>query len=380
MGRIAEMRTLTLVVGGGPAGSSCAWKLASANMPCLLVDKQEFPRDKVCGGILSHRSCSVLTGAGMVTTEELEDLTVRKHSKISFFHRGEFLRTFTSTSHPVRVVSRKWFDSFLLDRARSAGAEVITGVKVESVDSRSAVTSSGEKMLFSHLVGADGCTSVVRKLVSGRRSRKTGMGLEYRVPLSEMDREPDGIEIHFGYLPYGYLWVIPGEAGVSVGAGAVGSPASPEDIVEALGKFMEFLSVSRENHRLHGASMPSLVLHGNLGRDNLYLAGDAAGLVDHVSGEGIGHAVESGFMAADCILAGDDRKSILRRDGNCIRMVRQSILYRHLLFSRLTRGTAMMSLRDSAKFARGYCKIISGVETYNRMFSRILDLHGDNHD
>ncbi len=370
------MRNLTLVVGGGPAGSSCAWKLASAHIPCRVVEKQDFPRDKVCGGILSRRACSVLTGSGMVSAEELEDLTLRKHSKISFFHRGEFLRTYTSATHPVRVVSRKRFDSFLLDRARSAGAEVITGVKVESVDSRSAVTSTGEKMLFSHLVGADGCTSVVRKLVSDRRSRKTGMGLEYLVPLSEMDRQPDGIEIHFGHLPYGYLWVIPGKDRASVGAGAAGSPASPEDIVEALGKFMDSLSISRENHQLRGASMPSLVLHGNLGRDNLYLVGDAAGLVDHISGEGIGYAAESGFMAADCILAGDDRKSILRRDGNCIRMVRQSILYRHLLFSRLTRGTAMIGLRDSVEFARGYWNIISGVETYNTMFSRILDLQG----
>lgn len=366
------MRNLTLVVGGGPAGSSCAWKLASASMPCRVVDKQKFPRDKVCGGILSHRACSVLSESGMVSDEELEELTLRKHSRISFFHRGKLLRTFTSAAHPVRLVSRKRFDSFLLDRARSAGAEVITGVKVESVDSRSAATSSGENMPFSHLVGADGCTSVVRKLVSGRRSRKTGMGLEYRVPLSEMDLEPDGIEIHFGHLPYGYLWLIPGKGSVSVGAGAVGSPASPEDIVEALGEFMDSLSVSSGNHQLRGASIPSLVLHGNLGRNNIYLTGDAAGLVDHISGEGIGHAVESGFMAADCILADDDRRSVLRRDGNCIRMVRQSILYRHLLFSRLTRGTAMMSLRDSPEFARGYWNIISGVETYNGMFSRIL--------
>lgn len=373
------MPTLTLVVGGGPAGSSCAWKLASANIPCRVVEKQEFPRDKVCGGILSHRACSVLSESGMVSAGELEELTLRKHSRISFFHRGQHLRTYTSDSHPVRVISRKRFDSFLLDRVRSAGAEVITGMKVASVDSRSALTVSGERMPFSHLVGADGCTSVVRKLVSGRRSRKTGMGLEYRVPLSEMDREPDGIEIHFGHVPYGYLWVIPGKDSVSVGAGAVGSPASPEDILETLREFMAYLSISSEDHQLRGASIPSLVLHRNLGRDNLYLAGDAAGLVDHVSGEGIGHAVESGFMAADCILAGDDRRAVLRRDGNCIRMVRQSILYRHLLFSRVTRGTAMMSLRDCAEFSRGYWNTISGIETYNGMFSRILDLHGGTH-
>lgn len=363
----------TLVVGGGPAGSVCAWKLASEGRTCLVAEKEELPRDKVCGGVLSHRAFSVITGSGMATPEELDRLTLKQHRTISFWFRGRHLRTYVSPSDPVRIVSRSDFDGFLLQRAADAGAEVRTGLKVESVDAGSAMTSEGEVLRFRELVGADGTVSLVRRQVSGRRSRKTGMGLHYMIPAELPQRRFTDLEIHFGHIPYGYIWVIPGKEFVNIGAGAVGSPAPPSTIVEALTEFMKTLSVTVSGLELHGAPLPSLALHRNLGRDNLYLAGDAAGLVDHVSGEGIGHAAESGIMVAECILSGGRRQEVLGRPGNCISIVRQSIFFRHLLYSRITRGTAIVSLRDGDGFARGYWDLISGRKTYTGMFSDILD-------
>ena len=132
------------------------------------------------------------------------------------------------------------------------------------------------------------------------------------------------------------------------------------------------MGISCDKYQLHGAPIPSRELDRDLGKGNIYLAGDAAGLVDHVSGEGIGHAVESGFMVADCIRSGGDRGTFLNRKNCCISIVRQSIFYRHLLFSPFTHGTAMMGLRDNEEYAQGYWNIISGKESYNEMFRRLL--------
>ena len=373
MNALKGRRDLTLVVGAGPAGSACAWKLASSGRPCVLLDKHEFPRDKVCGGILSGRAAKTLTGSGMVSSGELDSLTLRKHRSITFWHRDDRLRTYTSESHPVRVVNRRLLDSFLLEKAAEAGAEVRTGCCVETVGKDHVETSDGEKVGFFRLVGADGCNSVIRRSISAGHSRKTGMGLEYFVPLAEPCRQPDGLEVHFGHIPYGYIWMIPGQETVNVGAGAVGSPATPSVIVDALEGFMGSLSVETAGRQLHGAPIPSIVLDRDLGRGRFYLAGDAAGLVDQVSGEGIAHALESGMMVAECIIAGDRREKVLGRKGSCIDIVAQSILYRHLLFSRLTMGTAMLSLRDSSAFARGYWNVVAGVETYHEMFRRVLE-------
>ena len=107
------MHDLTLVVGGGPAGASCSWKLASAGIPCTLIDKAEFPRDKVCGGALSARAAEILIDSGILTHHELEDLTLRKLWTFSLWNGDELLRTYTSQDSPVRIINRREFDRSL---------------------------------------------------------------------------------------------------------------------------------------------------------------------------------------------------------------------------------------------------------------------------
>ena len=364
---------LTLVVGGGPAGTSCAWKLASVGRECLIIDKARFPRDKVCGGVLSPAAAETILDSGILTLGELEELTLRKHGTLALWNRDELLRTYTSDDSTVRIVSRKEFDNVLLEKAAAAGTSIITEDAVLSLDSSSVLTAAGRRLSFSNLVGADGCNSVVSKFISGKRNRKTGLGLEYFIPFSHFGEIPQEIQIHFGHIPYGYIWVIPGKEMVNVGGGAIGSTASPSDITLALNTFLEGNGISFADYQLQGASIPSLALERNLGRGNIYLAGDAAGLTDHVSGEGIGHAVQSGFLVAECIQSEGDRRTVLRKRGNRINVVRQSMFFRHLLFSPITFGIAMMELRDNEAYARGYWNIISGKDSYSGMFTGLLE-------
>ena len=370
---VPDPKCCVLVVGGGPAGSSCAWKLASAGVRCLLIDKAEFPRDKVCGGALSSRAAGLLINSGMISTDELHRLTEKTHRTLSLWNREELLSTYTSDSSPVRIISRMSFDNFLLEKAAASGAEVITGEEAVSIDSTSVRTSSGRSIHYSFIVGADGCNSFVRKTYFGRSGRKTGIGIECFLPLSEVNDITDGLHIHFGYLPYGYVWAFPGREKICIGAGVVGSKASPQDVASALKGYLETRGISVRKHVLKAASIPSLSLNKSMGAGQIYLAGDAAGLVDQVSGEGIGPAIESGFLIADAIISGGDRKTMLiKANKGCLGTVRQSEYYRHLLFSRLTVRLAMRKLKESETFARGYWNLISGSQSYNEMFLRLL--------
>ena len=369
--------TTVLVVGGGPAGSSCAWKLASAGVRCLLIDKAEFPRNKVCGGALSGGAAGLLINSGMISTAELDRLTEKTHRTLSLWNREELISTYTSCNNPVRIISRMAFDNFLLEKAATSGAEVITGETAVSIDSSSLRTSSGRSIRYSFLVGADGCNSFVRKIYFERSGRKTGIGLELFLPLSEVNDITDGLHIHFGYLPYGYVWAFPGKENICIGAGVVGSKASPQDVASALKEFLGARGISAGNEVMKAASIPSLSLHKSMGAGQVFLAGDAAGLVDQVSGEGIGHAIESGFLIADAIISGGDRKTMLiRANEGCLGTVRQSEFYRHLLFSRLTERLAMRKLKESDTFARCYWNLISGSQSYNEMFLRLLTRSG----
>ncbi|MBD3278943.1 MAG: geranylgeranyl reductase family protein [Candidatus Aegiribacteria sp.] len=363
-----------LVVGAGPAGSSCAWKLASGGVRCILADKSLFPRDKVCGGVLGSRGESVLLESGLLTADELEDLTLAEYRGFSLWHRDVHLRTHFSEKHSIRMVSRSDFDKAMLDKAADAGARIETGTGIKEISTNEAITFSGEKLPFYAVVGADGCGSVVSRVLPDTRGRNTGIGFCYSVPRSGMDELPQLPEIHFGDIPYGYIWVFPDSDKVNIGAGAIGSPAAPSDVIGALGSYLKDLNVSEEGLQIKGASIPSLSISETMGQDNIYLAGDAAGLVDQVSGEGICYALQSGLAVAECLLEGGDREIIRNRMRESMGILKQSVFYRHLLYGRLIRKLAMTGLRDSGAFAREYWNIVAGRQSYNGMFRKLLDL------
>lgn len=363
-----------IIVGSGPAGASCAYGLASAGVRCLLIDRAVFPREKVCGGALSPRGASLLVGSGMVSSEELDRLTLSSHRSISFWDRSRRLAVHRSCDEPVRIVRRRSFDTFLHERAASAGAEVLTGARVLSADTSARTVSieGGRTFRWSSLVCADGASGPMRRMF-GRKGIGRGIGLEVHIPVERLSQPPEELQIRFGILPYGYGWVFPDSEQVCIGAGVTGSRASSRDVRNALNVLLGSFGIDPSLYRLRGALIPSLAFHRTMGEGNVYLAGDAAGLVDQVSGEGISHAIESGCLVAEAITAGGDRASMLiRARKGCLGSVRQSALYRHLLFHPVLQEEAMFRLGRDGKFAAGYWGLISGEMSYSRMLAELL--------
>lgn len=365
-----------IIVGGGPAGASCAWRLAADGIPCMLLDRAVFPRRKVCGGALSHRAESLLVGSGMITEAELDGLTLVEHSGLSLWDGDDLLRRWSGPGPAIRLVDRLSFDGFLLNRAAAAGAEVRQGTRVSDADParRRIALSSGEEIAFSSLVGADGAAGIVRRrLFPMSRGRGTGIGLEVFVPLDSMAAVPEELQIRFGILPYGYGWVFPGPEIVCIGAGVAASTAPAVMVRDALRELLSTLGVELDREQLMGAPIPSMALHRELGRGDVYLIGDAAGLCDQVSGEGMSHAVESGLLVGRAISCGWSRRRLSREAGRgCVGVVRQSIRLRHLIYHPAFREEAMFRLRREPKFAAAYWSLISGETDYMGMLSRIL--------
>jgi menaquinone-9 beta-reductase len=365
-----------VIAGGGPAGASCAYGLARGGVSCIVLDRASFPREKVCGGALSLRGSGLLVGSEMLTEAELDDLTLASHSGLSLWDGDQCLQTWSGNGPAIRLVDRQFFDSSLLGKAAAAGAEVRQGVSVVSVDAqRASVTfSTGERLQYGMLIGADGANSIVRrKIFPMRKGRGTGIGLEVFVPRVRMGSLPDELQIRFGSLPYGYGWVFPGPETVCIGAGVTGSKAVGAQVRAALNELLRHFGLDPGSFRLRAAPIPSLALHRELGAENIFLVGDAAGLCDQVSGEGICHAVASGLLVAEAIMKGWSRKRLCAeaRKG-CIGVVLQSMWFRHLLYSPMLREEAMYRLRQSPLFAEAYWSLISGKTDYLGMLKRIL--------
>lgn len=355
-----------LVVGAGPAGSACAWRLAVEGIPCVLADRASFPRPKVCGGVVSGRAVKLLTEAGMLSEVEIEDLTVQTHSSLTVSSDFRELRTFEEGNPPISMVNRTEFDAFLRRRALEAGAVPLRD-NFMNMSAETAFFLSGRKMVFSRIIGADGACSRVRRSMAHGSFIRPCPALTSVVPLSATAMAPfmkKGLQIFFFSGFTGYGWLFPRREDVVVGVGSF------RDTGDSLGNLLLQLMVHTgmgTSSPVRGAILPAGRQKVFPGGGRCLLAGDAAGLCDRVSGEGISHALESGIAAAEAVIRGEETWG---EGAECMAVVKQSNLYKHFLYGKPFRGLAMKALSKNSEWYRKYWEIVAGKNTYRSLFKR----------
>ncbi len=297
------MRTFdALVVGAGPAGSSTAIHLARAGARVLLVDKARFPRDKPCGGGLTGRALArIPVDPSPVVERDVDRFELRLRYGSSFARTHE---------RPlIRMTQRRRLDAFLVEQAVTAGAELRDGVRVGQIElDETGVTAQvhGDTVRAGALVGADGANGVVARTIGLGDAIVRGVALEGNVPLDAL-REPDlsrTAVIELAVLPGGYGWVFPKGDHANLGVGGWGSEGPRlRDHLARLAVAHRILPETLTDLRGHRLPMRRLGTPAGSGRT--LLVGDAAGLVDPLSGDGMYEAFVSARLAADAIVSGD---------------------------------------------------------------------------
>ena len=291
-----------LVAGAGPAGSATASHLARAGARVLLADRAAFPRDKPCGGgltgrALRHAPCDV----GPVVEHTVDTLELGLHYRRRFHRRSD---------RPlILMTQRRRLDEHLVGHAAAAGAEFRDGSAVRIVELTTAgvvVDVGGVRVQADTLVGADGANGVVARAVGLGEGIVRGVALEGNVPWGaiDADRYRGRAVVEAGVMPGGYAWVFPkgDHANLGVGGDAAEGPRLREHLArlaQAHGVDPAAI-VDEKGHRL-----PMRPLGTRAGDGRVLLVGDAAGLVDPLSGDGIYEAFVSARLAADAIVAGD---------------------------------------------------------------------------
>jgi flavin-dependent dehydrogenase len=297
-----------LIAGGGPAGSSCAWGLRDSGLDVAVLDKQRFPRDKVCGGWITPQVLKVLKIDPVAYARErtLQPITGFRTGSI-----GTRAPLYTDYGKPVSYgIRRREFDEYLLRRSAVGrdNARVHEGVGLASIERDGSGWIVNGNLRARLLVGAGGHFCPVARYFGPKATVTAVVAQETEFEMDERQQASCRVrgttpELYFCPDMKGYGWVFRKGNFLNIGLGRADAHGLPEQV----GGFVRFLA---------GMGMPAgmppmrghaYFLYGTSQRrvagDGFLLIGDALGLAYPQSGEGILPAIESGLLAAETVLA-----------------------------------------------------------------------------
>lgn len=292
-----------LIVGGGPAGSSCAWGLRSAGLDVVILDRKTFPRDKICGGWVTPQ---VIAALQIELTDYARGRTLQPITKFrTGWIGGPALETKCGqvVSYGIR---RSEFDEYLL---RRSGARLMEGVSVSGLERDSDGWIVNGSIRTRLLIGAGGHFCPVAKLTGSKPAREhavVAQESEFEMDEQQQTRcqvSAEQPELYFCADLKGYGWCFRKQNFLNIGLGRM----DPHRLSEHVAGFRRFLQSTGRISFALPESMPghAYLLYGvskrKVADDRLLLIGDAAGLAYKQSGEGIRPAVESALLAAQTI-------------------------------------------------------------------------------
>ena len=328
-----------LIVGAGPAGTAAAMYAARQGLTSIVLDRDTFPRDKICGDALSGKALSVLDELGLLEAAAgLDGSEINRVLMSSPEHVGLSVDLRDRRHHdpltgrdlPLRgyVIRRRIFDHFLVRAARDRGIEVREGFAVKDLvrdDVGRVVGVRGhqgggsgngnghrgpEETLRARVVlGCDGFNSIVARRSGLYAHDPQHWVVALRCYYEGVAGTTDEIELHFvDEVRPGYFWIFPLEnGGANIGIGMVHSEMKRRgvDLKRALAAviarppFAERFAGARPLERPVGWNLPVGSRRRPCHGDGFLLLGDAASLIDPFTGEGIGNALYSARLAAE---------------------------------------------------------------------------------
>jgi geranylgeranyl reductase family protein len=283
------------IVGAGPAGSTAAYRLARARARVLLVDKARFPRDKPCGGGLTMRAVRQLPFS---VEPVVEDRITGARCRLRY---GPTMKR--ESKHVLCLMTqRRRLDAYMVERAVEAGATFRDGVR-SAVESDTQLSVDGETIEVGALIGADGANGLTARTLGLGGAIVNGVALEGNLSYDEL---PAGdwrgsLLLELATVPGGYGWIFPKGDHVNVGVGGWGEEGP---------NLRRHLRILCEQHGIElrqltdvrGHRLPMRRPGTVLARGRALVVGDAAGVLDPVSGDGIYEALVTARLAAEHVL------------------------------------------------------------------------------
>ena len=284
-----------IIIGAGPAGSTAARLLAEKGKSVRVLEKSSFPRKKPCGGAITSRALALLPPS-------FHDQVLSAPTFWTFRGRKGF-RTIPTPRPFCYTVDRMTFDAWLAYQAQKSGAEIHFGTAVLAFafDGEQYLVKTDQGYFQSrYLMGADGAKGISAKYL-GLNRPKNGAAVEIEVSSALKADDMNRVEINVSGYPWGYAWVIPHGSVANIGVGSFKAgklpalkPLLQNYVKKTVAKWSSPSPILAHPLPYRTHFSPLAIHHG-------LLIGDAAGLMDGFSAEGIYSALYSAFAAVEVV-------------------------------------------------------------------------------
>ena len=288
-----------VIIGAGPAGVSCAINCLDQKLSVCIIDKAFFPREKLCAGILTHKSEKALIKNGFSTSYKnistnsvdliLDDLTVSLKAKLC-----------------LKFVNRSTFDNDLLLQCQFKGAHLLLGLSVKefNIEKNTLILTNYEYIGYDFLIIADGVNSKSRNMLNQPKLKRY---LCIQTFISHHNIKPqlniyNRLSLKFVKGFIGYQWFVPNEAGIILGT-ALYKENIPFSSLAEIHKYTCSMLVKEGNIAIKGGyvSTGEIIDFNHQLPNNVVFVGESSGLICPITGEGIYYALLSGQIAAQSI-------------------------------------------------------------------------------
>lgn len=363
-----------LIIGAGPSGLSAGLKLQESGVDCCIIERAIYPRFKLCGGLLTQKTIDLISELNIGRFNS--DLIKFKTNKVNIDNKDKRVLSFEN-GIPFILVDRVEFDNYLFEKYKQKGGKIVEGVFPIKFDSssQSVFLSNGEQISYGILVGADGVKGFTSNFV-GNNDLPMAFGVEVSIPTNSLVQGLQAIILDIGYLPNGYVWIFP--KGVNTTIGLACSYRKNIDYVGLLKKYISDRTYVGIEYEVKGAFLPygehrSKIIQKD---SKLFLVGDAAGLTDCITGEGLYFAIKSGILVANAIIDNNLKnidsicKEYKKECGELISLINRSNKIMNLFYR--TKPLALEILRKQPNLASFICDHQVSQYDYNFEIFKLL--------
>jgi len=365
-----------IVIGAGPAGATAAAILADSDIDILLIEKEKLPRPKICGGAVSKRAMSILESAN-IKLSKLK--TFKKCNSMQLgtfdFDSIENLANIKFDIEAAYLTDRDEFDYAIVQDAISKGSELKQNSMVKNIkkeNSQFIIKGDDFSVKSKYLLCADGVNGTSAKLLGFRNKwNDDEVGLCIESNITDYEPPPSSLNFYFGGIKWGYAWFFDKGGHASIGTGTVLKDAS--NLRQLFDSFVKNYGYTRstENLKINAWRIPGTGgISRNFARGKALFLGDTAGLVDPFLGEGISYAIQSGEIAARCII----NNKIDNYTKKIEEEITSNLRYARILVKivKLDSKRFIKLLSNDKTIAKDYVEIVLGNSRYQRFFKNTL--------